>query len=136
MASAKPSRLIAIENAPGYYAGDDGQVWSWKTKVLKAVVPQVDSRGYPAVFVYNGMSQRKQIRVHRLICQTFHGNPPNFGERKVLIRHLDGDRMNSRPENLAWGTYAQNYQDYVAHKEEMAYYLQRGPLEGLEEAPF
>lgn len=51
--------------------------------------------------VYKG----RNYKVHRLICEAFHGPPPT--PRSVVI-HLDEDATNNRPENLRWGTQKEN----------------------------
>lgn len=52
------------------------------------------------------------VLVHRAACEAFHGEPPFGG---AVVRHLDGDQLNNLPENLAWGTVADNHADMVAH---------------------
>lgn len=50
--------------------------------------------------------------VSRLVCMAFHGGPPF---ESAEVRHLDGDRKNNAPENLAWGTAKENSMDKVLH---------------------
>jgi len=33
----------------------------------------------------------------------------------MTTRHLDGDKLNSKPDNLCWGTYAENEADKRRH---------------------
>lgn len=40
--------------------------------------------------------QRKGVRLHRIVYETFHGLIP----RGMQVHHIDGDRNNNRPENL------------------------------------
>ncbi len=44
-------------------------------------------------------------RLHRLICEAFHGPCPEGQE----CRHLDGDPSNNRPENLVALTKQQHH---------------------------
>ena len=69
--------------------------------------------GYLTVSVKppNG-SREIPMLVHRLVCWAFNGPPP-FDESEV--RHLDGCRVNNEPENLAWGTSAENASDRNRH---------------------
>lgn len=46
----------------------------------------------------------KTYKVHRLICEAFHGAP----QSGLVCMHLDEDSRNNRPENLAWGTQKEN----------------------------
>lgn len=47
-----------------------------------------------------------------LICEAFHGIKPS---EKHQAAHRDGDKANNRPDNLAWLTQEENYQDQVRH---------------------
>lgn len=46
-----------------------------------------------------------------MIADAFHGPQPQGYD----CRHLDGNKLNSRPENLAWGTRADNQRDRERH---------------------
>lgn len=59
---------------------------------------QDDKDGYPTVKL-----GRKRVRLAVAVQLAFAGPPE--------VRHLDGDRQNSRPENLAWGSRVENEQD-------------------------
>jgi len=50
--------------------------------------------------------------VHIAVCLAAHGPKPTPKHR---VRHLDGDPLNNRPENLRWGTQRENCQDTVRH---------------------
>jgi len=70
----------------------------------------VDRYGYRTVLLsYAGLSKR--FKVHRLVCEAFHGEP-SAGQD---ARHLDGNRSNNASSNLAWGSRAQNVMDAVRH---------------------
>ncbi len=45
------------------------------------------------------------IRVHRAVCEAFHGPAPFEG---AVVMHLDENSLNNRPENLKWGTQKEN----------------------------
>jgi hypothetical protein len=45
------------------------------------------------------------IKVHRAVCEAFHGPPPFAG---AVVIHKDEDAHNNRPENLKWGTQKEN----------------------------
>jgi hypothetical protein len=57
----------------------------------------------------------KDAYVHVLVALAYHGPPP-FPD--ALVRHLDGNPRNNRPENLAWGTRRENYDDLLRHRAE------------------
>ena len=45
------------------------------------------------------------IRIHRAVCEAFHGPKPFEG---AVVIHIDEDAHNNRPENLRWGTQKEN----------------------------
>jgi hypothetical protein len=45
------------------------------------------------------------IKVHQAVCEAFHGPKP-FAN--AVVMHLDENALNNRPENLKWGTQAEN----------------------------
>ena len=45
------------------------------------------------------------MKVHRLVCEPFHGPPPFKG---AVVIHLDENAHNNKPENLKWGTQKEN----------------------------
>lgn len=46
-----------------------------------------------------------QRKVHRLVCEAFHGPEPFPG---AVVIHLDENALNNRIENLRWGTQKEN----------------------------
>lgn len=60
-----------------------------------------------AQHAYLGIWSRKfgNMKVHRLVCEAFHGPPPFVG---AVVIHLDENALNNRPENLKWGTQKEN----------------------------
>jgi hypothetical protein len=49
--------------------------------------------------------------VHRLVVLSFYGIYPG----KPYVRHLNGNSLDNRFENLFWGTAYENYLDMVKH---------------------
>ena len=45
------------------------------------------------------------MKVHRLVCEAFHGPAPFV---KAVVIHIDENSLNNRPENLKWGTQKEN----------------------------
>ena len=45
------------------------------------------------------------MKIHRLICEAFHGPAPS---EKAVVIHIDENAINNRPENLRWGTQKEN----------------------------
>lgn len=99
--TAKP-----IPGYPGYWATDDGRVWSGKMggRFLK---PGLHGMGYHFFAMPSPDGTRNRL-AHRLIALAFHG--PSGGR---IVRHLNGDRTDNRINNLAYGTHRDNKQDEV-----------------------
>lgn len=51
-------------------------------------------------------------RVHVFVCLAFNGETP---AGKPYCCHKDGDRLNSTPNNLYWGSAKQNQEDRKRH---------------------
>ena len=62
-----------------------------------------DRDGYPAVDLYQN-GERKTVRVHRLVAETFIPNPDN----KPEVNHIDGNKYNNDVSNLEWVTSREN----------------------------
>lgn len=59
----------------------------------------------------------KNYKVHRLVCEAFHGPQPSG----CVAMHLDGNPLNNRADNLAWGTQKEN----LNHKDFLKYCKER-----------
>lgn len=73
---------------------------------LKREIPK---NGYPTVHLCANY-RKKTARVHRLVCEAFHG--PSLGRE---VRHKDGVRTNAKASNLRWGTSSENREDARRH---------------------
>lgn len=68
---------------------------------------------YPCISVRDiDGSGQKSLYVHKLVAKLFIGERPSG----LVIRHLDGNRLNNHVSNLAYGTPRENYDDTVKHK--------------------
>lgn len=103
-----------------YRAGSDGKIYSRtryagfgrKVRVdWYALSGHKSNRGYSTVSLCHN-NQKVTKTVHRLVCMAFHGMPPTPSHQ---VRHLNGKREDNRPENLIWGTQAENWQDRKIH---------------------
>jgi hypothetical protein len=94
---------------PFLWVSEDGEVVSLYKKKARKLKPTM-SGAYHAVSI--GSEGNRTMHVHRLMAETWFGPSPFAG---AVVRHLDGDRFNNRLSNLAWGTYAENAADQIAH---------------------
>lgn len=113
-------KRIQVSPNNDYMAGSDGQIYS-RTKYAgfgrKERVDWYPLKGARAKKGYRIVSLcHENVKVtksvHRLVCMAFHGMPKL---KSLQVRHLDGDPGNNDPQNLAWGTQEENWQDRKAH---------------------
>jgi hypothetical protein len=106
-----------IPGFPGYCATEDGEIVSLRVsppRVLsKQHLPEDYGRGYYYVNVKtgSGRASRRLVLVHRLVLLAYHGDPPDGHQ----ARHLNGNSLDNRIENLAWGTASENVLDQRRH---------------------
>ena len=99
-----------IPQHPGYAACSDGSIYSKQSGTWKRLSPALDKYGYATVGPCVDGRQHTRT-VHRLVASAFHGPcPPG-----MQCRHLDGNKANNRPGNLAWGTLSDNARDKLLH---------------------
>lgn len=53
------------------------------------------------IFVYKG----KTYKVHRLVCEAFHGPAPFT---RAVVMHINEDVSDNRAKNLKWGSQKEN----------------------------
>jgi len=106
-----------IKNIPGAFARSDGMI---KLPETKAKMPNGGERTYKTKWIfgvkrkssrtarhkyYGILFQGKNYKIHRLICEAFHGPAPHG---KAVVLHLNENALDNRPENLRWGTQKEN----------------------------
>lgn len=103
-----------IPDLDGYFATEDGEVVSARSGEDRLIKSRVRD-GYKAVTLsvkVGGKRQRHRFEVHRLILKAYGGLPPSAAHE---ARHLNGDSLDNRPSNLAWGTRLENTADAIRH---------------------
>jgi hypothetical protein len=123
--STTPIEYREIIRFPGYRFGDDGTVWSrWIRKSLgqgkgSQSILGTEWRQLRPILTHNRQGywhqlvnlRRRHCKIHSLILEAFIGpRPPG-----LECRHLDGNSMNNRLDNLCWGTQRENMADRVRH---------------------
>lgn len=112
-----------IEGYPKYEVSNLGRVRSWNTKnrydrearakkpeILNQIHRTSGSTHYLCVSLYNE-NGRKTFLVHQLVTQAFRGSRPEG----MVCRHINGDSLDNRADNLTWGTPAENTADRYTH---------------------
>lgn len=119
-AMIEAATLRPIPGYADYFASDDGNVWSttgWRGIEAKQLAKQIDQHGYHKVrLVVDG--KRRKKTAHSLICSAFHGPKPTPTHE---VRHLNGIRIDNRPNNLVWGTRSENALDRQRHGTEKCF---------------
>ena len=90
---------------PRYQVSSFGRLKGIKGEILH---PSTDKNGYLYCCVYvieNKKSKRKWVKVHRLVCEAFHGKPE--GDRNITD-HIDRCRVNNYYKNLRWVDKGEN----------------------------
>lgn len=103
----------------GHVAGTDGSVWSRLVKGSKIrtlhdkwrrLKCSAAKNGYPSVS-YTRHGRDLPHTVHTIILEAFVGPCPPGME----CRHKDGNPLNNKLSNLAWGTYEEQAADKARH---------------------
>lgn len=100
-----------VPGFPGYYAIESGDIRSTKYRTPRVLKAQVGRNGYASVCMTSASGVIKRVSVHRVVAVSFIGPCPEGME----VRHLDGDPLNNRPDNLAYGTVRENRADSEGH---------------------
>jgi len=91
-----------IKEFPNYSVSNLGNIINNKTnKTLRKII----KGGYYTISLLNNTS-RKNMKVHRLVAQTFIENPEN----KPEVNHKDKNKLNNNINNLEWNTRLENCQ--------------------------
>jgi hypothetical protein len=103
--------LDPIPGYPGYLACRLGTIFTIKRTdgTAQPRNPREDKDGYLNLNMYVN-NKKKQIRVHRLILETYVGPCPPGME----CLHGPGGKLDNSIKNLRWGTHGDNCLDVVA----------------------
>lgn len=120
--------LRSLDSWPGYWAGEDGHIYSCKKGVFRRLKPMPNkSKGYAAVTLYRddirywrekSDGRRTYTRrptptyVHHLIASVWLDAKPSPVHE---IDHINEQKMDCRPTNLRWLTTLENGAAYRAN---------------------
>jgi hypothetical protein len=109
-------QLAAIRGTDAYFVSSEGQVFSFKKDRLRLLDSKPGNHGYRR-FTVCAQGVETERLVHRVVAETFLGPAP---VGKNTIRHLNGNPLDNRAENLCWGTMAENTADMLSHGRSVA----------------
>jgi hypothetical protein len=120
-------KLLPIPSYSGYFAGEDGNIYSNRNfnryhntnQSIKMLNPHDNGSGHLGVTICIN-SKRKYRKIHRLVFEAFNGY---CGEH---IHHIDGNPTNNKPDNLISLDADDHYElhKFQTKEESCIYYLQ------------
>jgi hypothetical protein len=107
--------LKPIPNCPGYLIGDDGYVWTVRSRNGRGpfkdrprrMACNPNKKGYMCTSVYHVNGKRHQIVIHRVVAAVFLGKRPENME----VCHNNDDKADNRLTNLRYDTHDANVVD-------------------------
>ena len=100
-------KIKPVDGFEGYFAGDNGDIFSSKKGENKKLNATKAKNGYKYVTLCNS-NEKKKIAVHKVIINTFKENPNP--ELYTNINHINRDRLDNRLDNLEYCTPTYNNQ--------------------------
>ena len=99
-----------VPGYPNYRVLSSGSVWFRRGGHWKRLKTHPDRNGYRQIHLYSG-GVGKGFFVHCAVLLAFVGPRPERNH----CRHLDGNKLNNRLDNLCWGTAKENAADSIRH---------------------
>ena len=87
--------MAKFRDYDNYEVFEDGKIWSYKTK--RFLKPFTRKNGYQQVMLYDNEGKMKLYRVHRVVYETFSGEPIPEG---MQVNHIDERKDNNARSNL------------------------------------
>lgn len=108
------NRVRVLSKYPAYVISSTGIIQGpgRPGRERKWLSPCPGSNGYYNIYITDRNGVVKQKTIHSIVCLAFHGDPE---PGQIEIRHINGNKLDNRAENLAWGTQFENVADRRLH---------------------
>jgi hypothetical protein len=106
-----PEVWYHVPGYPLYEISSHLRVRSYKLGPAKIIKIHTNSNGYRKLVLWKGR-RYYNLYLHRVVALLAFGPCPD-GQK---VRHLDDDKTNNWPENLAYGTAADNAADFLRNR--------------------
>lgn len=106
---SKNNHALLVAHEKGYKVTHEGQVVGPQGKVLKLRNKKGRGNKEYKVFSVHFGGRSYGVKVHRLAAYQKFG--AKMFEPDILVRHMDDDAENNRPDNLRLGTHERNMID-------------------------
>lgn len=103
--------IINDHDYSNYLINEDGDIKNKYNKLLK----QHTNDGYKHIILISKDKHFQTFRIHRLVAYTFLNKPDNFTD-KLVVNHIDGNKLNNNYKNLEWCSSADNTKKYFENK--------------------
>lgn len=103
---------VGIRGYSKYTIDDAGNIYSYRSGSRRKIAQRIH-RGYYHVNIKddNYPARTHKEPVHKLVLSSFVGER----EEDQVCRHLNGNALDNRLENLCWGTTKENVHDSIRH---------------------
>ncbi len=123
--NSKRARMVVYADKRGYRIDEEGRIISRTGRILR---PKPGSNGYVRFSIRGPDGAQAQVCAHQLAAYQKYGESALVGA--VHVRHLDGNPLNNRPDNLTLGTGSENMldrprADRIAHAKRAASFLKK-----------
>ena len=97
--SELPKSARPILSLPGYFADEDGGIWSVSGERVRQLKTSIKAGRYPGLTI-----RGETWTIHRLMALAFLGKPP----KGALVMHRDDNPLNNHISNIVYGTVLTN----------------------------